>query len=109
MAACLACLACWTKRFALARTRLDENELALEMPADERDEVIRLVGMAALKYGELSNHRTTNYSFDIERFTQLHGKTGPYLQYVAVRAKSILNRAADKDLEPGSFVPPIKR
>ncbi len=91
---------------ALARTRLDENELALELPTDERDEVIRLVGMAALKYGELSNHRTTNYSFDIERFTQLQGKTGPYLQYVAVRAKSILGRAAEQGLEPGTFVPP---
>lgn len=88
-----------------ARDRLDENELALELPQDEREEVIRMVGLAALKYGELSNHRATNYSFDIDRFTQLQGKTGPYLQYVTVRAQSVLNRAAAKGFEPGPFVP----
>lgn len=96
----------------LAKTRLDDNELATELPAQERAEVIRMVGMAALKFGELSNHRTTNYSFDIERFTQLQGKTGPYLQYVAVRAGSVLSRARDAGVlldpaqSPANFVPP---
>lgn len=91
---------------ALAKVRLDENELALELPEDERAVVIRQVGMAALKYGELSNHRTTNYSFDLERFTQLQGKTGPYLQYVAVRAGSVLLRAEAAGLVPSAFVAP---
>ncbi len=90
----------------LARSRLDENQLALELGASEREDVVRMVGMAALKYGELSNHRTTNYSFDIERFTQLQGKTGPYLQYVAVRAQSIIDKAATKDIVAGDFLAP---
>jgi arginyl-tRNA synthetase len=90
----------------LAMQRLDENNLASELPAAERAEIARLVGLGALKFGELSNHRTTNYSFDLDRFTQLQGRTGPYLQYVAVRTKSILGRAKAQGLEAGSFRPP---
>ncbi len=89
----------------LAMKRLNENNLASELPAEERIEIARLVGLGALKFGELSNHRTTNYSFDLDRFTQLQGRTGPYLQYVAVRTKSILARAAAADLHPGAFAP----
>ncbi len=90
----------------LAMRRLDENELALECPPDERAEIARLVGLGALKFGELSNHRTTNYVFDLERFTLLQGRTGPYLQYVAVRTRSILTRAAEAGFSPGAFVAP---
>lgn len=89
----------------LARQRLDENNLAIGIPAEEREEIARLVGLAALKFGELSNHRTTDYSFDLERFTQMQGRTGPYLLYVAVRTKSILKRLADQGIGPGPFVP----
>ena len=89
----------------LARKRLDENNLASGIPDDEREEIARLVGLAALKFGELSNHRATDYSFDLERFTQMQGRTGPYLLYVAVRTKSILWRLAEQNVEPGPFVP----
>lgn len=90
----------------LAMKQLDENELATDMAADERAEVAQLVGLAALKFGELSNHRTTNYSFDLERFTQLQGKTGPYLLYVTVRTKSILERLAAEGSTPTDFIAP---
>ncbi len=89
----------------LARRRLDENDLATGMPPGEREEIARLVGLAALKFGELSNHRTTDYSFDLERFTQMQGRTGPYLLYVAVRTKAILKRLAEHGVTPGPFVP----
>ena len=90
----------------LARQRLDENDLATDVPAGERNEIARLVGLAALKFGELSNHRTTDYSFDLQRFTQMQGRTGPYLLYVAVRTKSVLARLSGQGLEPGAFIPP---
>lgn len=91
----------------LAQKRLDDNNLATELPDEERTEVARMVGLAALKYGELSNHRSTNYNFDIDRFTQLQGKTGPYLQYVAVRAKSVLAKAEAQTFVPGAFCAPV--
>lgn len=73
---------------------------------EERTEIARLVGLAALKFGELSNHRQSDYLFDLERFTSLVGKTGPYLQYAVVRTQSILREAAEAGWTPGSLVEP---
>ncbi|RZV34716.1 MAG: arginine--tRNA ligase, partial [Acidimicrobiales bacterium] len=61
------------------------------------------VGMAALKFADLQNQRTTNYVFDVERFVSFEGKTGPYLLYAAVRIKSLLRRAAKQGVTPGTI------
>ncbi len=89
-----------------AYRRLEEAELATEYAEDERRDISRQVGLAALKYGDLSNHRTSNYVFDLDRFISFEGKTGPYLQYGAVRIKSILRKAAEQGLAPGEIQPP---
>lgn len=89
-----------------ARARLDEAQFAQDYPETERDEIARQVGLAALKFGDLSNHRTSNYVFDLERFSAFEGKTGPYLQYSAVRIKSILRKAADAGLGAGDLIAP---
>jgi arginyl-tRNA synthetase len=65
-----------------------------------------MVGVAALKFGDLINNRTSDYVFDLDRFSSFEGKTGPYLQYAAVRIKSILRRAGAAGLVPGPLVPP---
>jgi arginyl-tRNA synthetase len=52
----------------------------------------KVVGLAAIKYGDLSNQASKDYVFDIERFTSFEGNTGPYILYTTVRIKSILNR-----------------
>jgi arginyl-tRNA synthetase len=91
-----------------AGTRLDENDLAAGYTEDERARIKHVVAMAALKFGDLHNHRTSNYIFDIDRFTAFEGKTGPYLLYGAVRIKSILRNAAERGLEPGVIVAPEK-
>ncbi|MEN8234624.1 MAG: arginine--tRNA ligase [Actinomycetota bacterium] len=90
-----------------ARERLDEAAIAQDYPTEERDRIARQVGLGALKFGDLSNHRTSNYIFDLDRFTSFEGKTGPYLQYGAVRIQSILRRAADAGLEPGPIIAPV--
>jgi len=84
-----------------AMGRLAEAELAQDYPASERVDIARMVGLAALKFGDLSNHRTSNYVFDLERFASFEGKTGPYLQYTGVRMRSILRKAAERSLSPG--------
>jgi arginyl-tRNA synthetase len=89
-----------------ARRRLDEAHLAEEYPEDERARIAELVGVAALKFGDLINNRTSDYVFDLDRFSSFEGKTGPYLQYAAVRIKSILRRAASAGLAPDSLLPP---
>ncbi|MGI9649066.1 MAG: arginine--tRNA ligase [Acidimicrobiia bacterium] len=89
-----------------AQRRLEDAELATEYDDAERGEIAEKVGLAALKYGDLSNNRTSNYVFDLDRFTSFEGKTGPYLLYGAVRIKSILRKAAERDLGPGPIVAP---
>jgi arginyl-tRNA synthetase len=89
-----------------ARERLDEAHIAEEYPEQERDTIARQVGLAALKFGDLSNHRMSNYIFDLERFASFEGKTGPYLQYSAVRIKSILRKAEEAGFAPGEIVAP---
>ncbi len=76
-----------------ALARLNEAGLATEYPEAERQEIARKVGLAAIKFADLSNHRLTNYIFDLTRFTRFEGETGPYLQYAAVRIKSLLKKA----------------
>ena len=50
------------------------------------------VGLAAIKYGDLSNQASKDYIFDVDRFTSFEGNTGPYILYTIVRIKSILNK-----------------
>jgi len=90
----------------VANDRLTEADIAQEYPEAERAEIARMVGLAALKFGDLSNHRTSNYLFDLHRFASFEGKTGPYLQYSAVRIKSILRNAEKAGLSPGPLASP---
>lgn len=89
-----------------ARERLDEAHIAEDYPGEERERIAHQVGVAALKFGDLINNRVSDYIFDLERFSSFEGKTGPYLQYAAVRTKSILRKAAERELEPGRIIPP---
>lgn len=58
----------------------------------EARETAKIVGLAALKYGDLSNQASKDYVFDIDRFTSFEGDTGPYILYTIVRIKSILSK-----------------
>jgi arginyl-tRNA synthetase len=89
-----------------AAKRMQENEIAKDLSGEERQEISKKVGYAAVKYADLSNHRSSDYSFDIEKFTQFEGKTGPYLLYAAVRMKSILRKAQERSLSHGALLPP---
>ena len=63
-----------------------------EMDEAEAWSISKKVGIAALKYGDLSNQIAKDYVFDLERFTSFEGNTGPYILYTVVRIKSILNK-----------------
>ena len=69
--------------------KIGENSSISE---DEAEKTAEIVGLAALKYGDLTNQATKDYCFDLERFTSSEGNTGPYILYTIVRIKSILNK-----------------
>jgi len=78
---------------AEAEKRLAEQGIGDEYSAEERAGIARQVGIATIKFADLSHQRTTDYIFDLEKFSTFEGKTGPYLQYAAVRIQSILRKA----------------
>ncbi len=62
----------------------------------EAENTAKTVGLAAVKYGDLSNQASKDYIFDVDRFTSFEGNTGPYILYTIVRIKSILNKYMDE-------------
>ncbi|MCI7263913.1 MAG: arginine--tRNA ligase [Clostridium sp.] len=60
-----------------------------KVPVEEMQRTSEIIGLAALKYGDLSNQATKDYVFDVDRFISFEGNTGPHIQYMIVRIKSI--------------------
>ena len=71
--------------------KITENHAVEEAEARE---TAKMVALASIKYGDLSNQASKDYIFDIDRFTSFEGDTGPYILYTMVRIKSILNKYA---------------
>ncbi|WP_119327916.1 arginine--tRNA ligase [Cysteiniphilum halobium] len=83
---------------AKSRASLREQEGLSEV---EKADIIEKVALATVKFADLSNVYTSDYIFDLDKFSQYEGKTGPYLLYSAVRIKSIL-RKLGRSLEDAS-------
>ena len=67
-----------------------------EIALDEAKKTADMIGLAAIKYGDLSNQASKDYIFDVDKFTSFEGDTGPYILYTIVRIKSILNKYKDQ-------------
>ena len=85
----------------VAMARMKEAELGADVSEAEQQDIAHKVAVAAVKFSDLSNVRTTNYIFDLDRFISFEGKTGPYLLYAAVRIKSLARRAEAEGVKPG--------
>lgn len=72
----------------------------LDISEEEAKQTAKMVALAAVKYGDLSNQASKDYCFDIERFTSFEGNTGPYILYTIVRIKSILKKYTAKNSLP---------
>ena len=62
---------------------------------EEKKEISQTVAIAALKYADFLPFRGKDYIFEVEKFADLEGKTGPYLLYSTIRMKSLLNKCKD--------------
>ena len=74
------------------------------MSDEEAEKTAQVVGLSAVKYGDLSNQASKDYIFDIDRFTSAEGNTGPYILYTIVRCKSILAKAGVESID-GAILP----
>lgn len=84
------------------KEKLKDNKNIAE---EDVEEISSKVGLAALKYGDLSNQASKDYVFDIDRFASFEGNTGPYILYTIVRIKSILNKSEGFNTENSILVP----
>lgn len=71
----------------------------LENITEDRDKIAKIIAVAAIKYADLLPFRATDYNFDLEKFTDLNGKTGTYLLYSTIRMRSLLTKAMEQKEE----------
>ncbi len=90
-----------TEATGKAAQRLESSGHVADFSQEEKAMLARKVGIAAVKFADLSSLRTSGYIFDPDRLVSFEGKTGPYLQYACVRISSILTLAAERGLKPG--------
>ncbi len=88
-------------------TAYEKNaESMADMDDSLRMTVARQTGVAAMKIGDMLNHRAKDYIFDMDRFLATEGKTGPYLQYASVRINSLLKKAQAAGEPFGEIIAP---
>jgi arginyl-tRNA synthetase len=73
---------------------VDSSASAKELDVKEKEKIAKEIGVGAIKYNDLSQHYSKEIIFDWDKMLNLKGNSGPYLQYVAVRCQSILNKAS---------------
>lgn len=81
---------------AVVGEKVAERDLSNE----EKEIISKIVGVAALKYSILRSSLGSDIIYDFEKSISFEGDSGPYLQYTAVRAQSILNKAKDAGFTP---------
>jgi arginyl-tRNA synthetase len=88
---------------ALDKARARQSTDASPGDADEASELAAAIGIAAVKFADLSTYRTSGYVFDAERMVSFEGRTGPYVQYACVRISSMLEKATREGFAAGSI------
>ncbi|WP_251359880.1 arginine--tRNA ligase [Kangiella sp. TOML190] len=87
-----------------ARKKLAESNFGADFPEAEKEEIAHKVAIATLKFADLRNFRIKDYIFDLEKFSEFEGKTGPYLLMQVARIKSILRKAQAVNAEAGDLL-----
>ena len=92
-----------TEETALKKVKNDE------MTPEEARKTAEIIADASIKYADAISNRTTDYIFDIDKFTDNTGKTGPYTLYSVVRINSILKKAKEQGIQEGDLITPVNK
>jgi arginyl-tRNA synthetase len=87
------------------KERLERGDEVPEMSPGELREVYEVVGLGAVKYADLSQNRTSDYTFDFDKMLAMDGNTATYMQYAYVRNRGIIRKGA-VDVAPLRTNPP---
>lgn len=80
-----------------------------QVSEEEARSIAKIVGLAAVKYGDLSNQASKDYVFDVDRFTSFEGNTGPYILYTIVRIKSIMEKYSQTGKDADKLLGKVNR
>ena len=72
------------------------------LPKEEQEQIARIIGLGAVKYADLMQHRLTDYVFSWEKMLSFQGNTAPYLQNAYVRIRSIFRKAESEGIATGA-------
>ena len=94
------------RAYNLVKERNEQRAERGETPFDEAElrEIGRVVGIASVKYADLSKHRTSDYSFNFELMLSFEGNTAPYLLYAYTRVASVFRKLGKDVSEIGGQI-----
>ena len=94
------------RAYDLVKERNEQRAERGETPLDETElrEIGRVVGIASVKYADLSKHRTSDYSFNFELMLSFEGNTAPYLLYAYTRVASVFRKLGKSVAEIGGQI-----
>jgi arginyl-tRNA synthetase len=90
-------------REAIDRAAAIVAERSPDLSGEDRRAIGRVVGIGAVKYADLSQHRMTDYIFSWDKMLSLQGNTAPYLQNAYVRCRSIFRKLPAAFVAPGAL------
>ena len=77
-----------------------------QLDAEELQQIARAVGIGAVKYADLSKHRSSDYNFNFDQMLSFEGNTAPYLMYAYTRVASVFRRI-DRDMQQLDDLAPL--
>ena len=84
---------------AVERATTVVEEKNPDLPADQKNEIAKAVGIGAVKYADYSNNRNSDFIFSFDKMLAMEGNTAPYMQYAYARIKSIERKASKKEVD----------
>src|SRR5690606_20576032 len=75
-----------------------------DLAEEEKQQIARTVGIAAVKYADLSKNRTSDYIIDWNTMLSFDGNTAPYLLYAYARIQSVLRRLQEESVTPAANI-----
>lgn len=94
-----------------AKAKIEANlkEKGIDPATENIEEISKIIGLATLKFADLSNYRLKDYVFDLDKFSSFEGKTGPYILYSTVRIKNIIRKLEEAGFEKGPLLAPASQ
>jgi len=92
---------------AVERAKAIVEEKNPELPAEQKEDIAKAVGIGAVKYADYSNNRTSDYVFSFDKMLAMDGNTAPYMQYAYARIKSIGRKAQSRGIDTEGELAPL--